>query len=203
MKLTHRRQKPPDTPTHHQSKPGHRAGLFAFMEVEMADYYTPTVVQETIPNADITALEQLLLSHVFEAVPDGGGVYFSSSEGPSDLIWVSRSELTQALAASHDKDSQVHSEIEKQLAAANPDDAGEIELDLAEASWEHMLQDIVRRSPTLRYITVTAAFMCSKMRADGFGGMALFITADAVKGFSTTEFIADCLAEIASGRESE
>jgi hypothetical protein len=167
----------------------------------MADYYTPTVIQETILNSDMTALEQLLLSHVFEGTPDGDGVYFSSSEGPSDLIWVSRFELTQALAASHDSDSQVWHLIKKQLEADDPD-AEEVVLDLTEASWEHMLQDIVRRSPTLRYITVTAAFTCSKMRADGFGGMALFITADAINGFSTTEFIADCLAEIASSRES-
>jgi len=166
----------------------------------MADYYSPTVIQGTIPNADMTALEQLLLSYVFEAVPDGGGVYFSSWEGPSDLIWVNRSELTQALAASHDSDSQILHLIKKQLEADDPDEE-DVGLDLTEASWEHMLQDIVRRSPTLRYITVTAAFTCSKMRADGFGGMALFITADAVKGCSTTEFLSDCLADIA-GQES-
>jgi hypothetical protein len=35
------------------------------------------------------------------------------------------------------------------------------------------------------------------MRADGFGGMALFITADAIKACSTTEFLSDCLADIA------
>ena len=39
--------------------------------------------------------------------------------------------------------------------------------------------------------------ICSKMRADGFGGMALFITADAIKACSTTEFLSDCLADIA------
>ena len=58
-------------------------------------------------------------------------------------------------------------------------------------------QDIVRRSAKLRYITVTTAFTCSKMRDDGFGGMALFITADAIKACSTTEFLSDCLADIA------
>ena len=32
----------------------------------MADYYMPTVVQPTIPNVDMTALERLLLTHIFE-----------------------------------------------------------------------------------------------------------------------------------------
>jgi hypothetical protein len=179
-------------------KPGHPAGLFVFMEARMTDYYSPTVIQETLPNGDMTALEQFLLSHVFDAEPDGDGTYFSSWEGPSELIWVNKSEVTRALGESRDSASQVRSLIEKQLEASTPD-KNELELDLTEASWEHMLQDIVRRSSTLRYITVSAAFICSKMRADGFGGMALFITADAIRGFSTTEFIADCLAEIASG----
>ncbi len=168
----------------------------------MADYYTPTVVQEVIPNADMTPLEQFLLSRIFEAEPDGDGTYFFSSEGALDFIWADRTELKQALDVSRDAESQVRASIKKQLADAEADDDGEIELDMSEASWEHILQDIVQRSSSLRYITVSAAFTCSKMRADGFGGMALFITADAVKGCSTVEFIADCLSEIASDPEN-
>ena len=69
-------------------------------------------------------------------------------------------------------------------------------------SWEFILQDIVRRSSTLSYVTVTTAFTCSKMRPDGFGGMALFITAAAIKGCSTSEFLSDCLAGLA-GQEGD
>jgi hypothetical protein len=89
--------------------------------------------------------------------------------------------------------------VAEQLGKASADE-GEVELDLSLTSWEYLLQDIVRRSPTLRYITVVTAFTCSKMRADGFGGAALFITADAVKGHSTDEFLADCLSEFADER---
>jgi hypothetical protein len=42
----------------------------------MTDYHSPTVVQPTIPNADMTPLEQLLLTRIFEAEPDGNGLYF-------------------------------------------------------------------------------------------------------------------------------
>jgi len=40
----------------------------------MADYFSPTVIRPTIPAADITALERLLLSHIFNAEPDGEGL---------------------------------------------------------------------------------------------------------------------------------
>ena len=42
----------------------------------MANYHTPTVIQPTIPDVDMTPLERLLLSHIFSAEPDGDGLYF-------------------------------------------------------------------------------------------------------------------------------
>ncbi len=162
----------------------------------MADYFSPTVIPEVIPNTDMTKLEFLLLSHMFDAEPDGDGTYFHSWQGPSDLIWVNCAELTAALGAVSNSKSQVYYYVEEKLKNAISND-GTIELDMSGLSWEVILQDIVRRSAKLRYITVTTAFTCSKMRADGFGGMALFITADAIKGCSTTEFLSDCLADIA------
>ncbi len=162
----------------------------------MTDYFSPTVIPEIIPNADMTKLELLLLSHMFDAEPDGDGTYFHSWQGPSDLIWVDRAELTTALDATCRSKSQVYFYVKEKLKTATSDD-GTIELDMSGLSWEVILQDIVRRSAKLRYITVTTAFTCSKMRADGFGGMALFITADAIKACSTTEFLSDCLADIA------
>ena len=162
----------------------------------MADYFSPTVIPEIIPNADMTKLELLLLSHMFDADSDGDGTYFHSWQGPSDLIWVDRAELTAALEAARGSDSQARGYVAEKLTNATSDD-DTIELDMSGISWEVILQDIVRRSAKLRYITVTTAFTCSKMRADGFGGMALFITADAIKGCSTTEFLSDCLADIA------
>ncbi|WP_234731259.1 hypothetical protein [Acidocella facilis] len=180
-------------------EPGFAPG-FAFLEANMADYFSPTVIPEIIPNADMTRLELLLLSHMFDADSDGDGTYFHSWQGPSDLILVDRAELSAALDEARGSDSQVRNYVEEKLKTAiSGDDT--IELDMSGVSWEVILQDVVRRSTKLRYITVTTAFTCSKMRADGFGGMALFITADAIKACSTTEFLSDCLADIA-GQES-
>jgi len=66
--------------------------------------------------------------------------------------------------------------------------------DLGQA-WELILQDIVRRSPTLDHVTIVSAFTCTKMRPDGFGGMAVLITADTIRGKSTNDFLEDLLAE--------
>lgn len=164
----------------------------------MADYYSPTVIPAVIPNTDMTALECLLLSRIFDAEPDGDGIYFHSWQGPLDVIQLRRSELAKAVAASRSAKSQVLAYIEERL-AGTAENEDEIELDLSGTSWEFILQDIVRRSASLRYITVTTAFTCSTMRRDGFGGQALFITAAAIKGCSTAEFLSDCLAEFVSG----
>ncbi len=52
----------------------------------MADYFSPTVLQQPIPVADMTPLERLVLSLIFDAEPDGDALYFHTSVGPSDAI---------------------------------------------------------------------------------------------------------------------
>ena len=39
----------------------------------MTDYFEQTVVQQTIPDADMTALERLLLPRIFQSEPHGDG----------------------------------------------------------------------------------------------------------------------------------
>ena len=159
----------------------------------MPDYYTPTVIQPAIPVADITPLERLLLSHVFNAERDGDHFYFYADEGPANMLWLDRAPLEAALAQSR-IDSTATSFVTEQLARV-PADNVEIELDFSDRSWEAIFQDIIRRSPTLRYVTAVSAFTCSIMRPDGFGGMAVLITADTVMAKSTSDIVEDFLAE--------
>jgi hypothetical protein len=161
----------------------------------MADYFTPTVVQPMIPNADMTPLERLILSHVFEAEEDGDCTYFYSSDGPNDLIRIDRRELEEALASSEGVGSEASSVVEDRIAKLPAED-NEIELDLSGPSWEVFLQDIVGRSPSLQYVSVVSAFTCSKMCPDGYGGMAVLITEDRVMGKSTGDIIEDFLGEL-------
>ena len=158
----------------------------------MTDYFTPTVIQPAIPAADITPLERLLLSHIFNAERDGERLYFYADECPADMIWLNRAPIEAALAQSRTAPDNATTEfVTEQLARVPPDNV-EIELDVS-AGWECIFQAIVRRSPTLRYVTAISSFTCSKMLPDGFGGMAIVITASDVMGKSTNDILEDLL----------
>ena len=162
----------------------------------MTDYFFPTVVQQTIPEADMTPLERLLLTNIFDADAYDGGVYFHAGEGPLDFVAIDRGELEEALAASREAgDSRAAALITEQLAQLDAQEA-EVDLDFSgSTSWEAFLQDIVRRSPRLRYVTAVSSFLCSKMRSDGFGGLAVLITAECIFGKSTDDLLAEFLKE--------
>jgi hypothetical protein len=133
----------------------------------MADYYTPTVIQQTIPEADMTPLERLLLSHVFDTERDDEGWYFFSEVGPVDMTAIGRAALEAALAASElDTDNTANAFVSKLLADLKDDELQDehLGIDFSETSWESILQDIVRRSPTLIYVSAVSSFICSRIR---------------------------------------
>jgi hypothetical protein len=160
----------------------------------MANYLSPTVIQQPIPIADMTPLERIVLSLIFDAEPDGEAWYFHASLGPSEVIGLSTDDLRAALEASAGIDSTAATYLAERLATVPAGDT-EIEIDFSGTSWEFIFQDVVRRSATLRYVTAVTSFTCSKMRPDGFGGMAILITADAILGKSTNDILEDFLAE--------
>jgi hypothetical protein len=161
----------------------------------MADYFTSTVIQPTIPLADITPLERLLLCDIFSAEPNGEGLYFYAEQSPPEMTALSRAGLAAALAASEAFASSLNAYVAERLPRSPTDkDDDTILLDLSGMSWEFIFQDIVRRSKSLRYVTAVSSFTCSKMRPDGFGGMAVLITAADVMG-STHDILEDFLAE--------
>ena len=162
----------------------------------MANYHSPTVVQQTIPLADMTELEQLILSKIFESEMIDEGLYFAADEGPSSLIWIDRAALDAATNSPRAKDSAALKEVTGQRSdspAGDGDD--EIEIDASGGWWDALFQDIIRRSETLDHITVMTSFTCDKMRPDGFGGMATLITAQSIRGQSTYELMAEFIAE--------
>ena len=97
-----------------------------------------------------------------------------------DFIVLSRAEIEEALAASNGTAGTVATFVAERLSRVAPEEA-EIDFDLSGMStWKFIFQEIVRRSPTLRYVTAITSFDCSKMYPDGFGGMAVLITADRI-----------------------
>ncbi len=159
----------------------------------MADYYSPTVVEPMIPAVDTTPLERLLLDHVFDVEDVGDGFTLSEWQGPSDYPEFDRETLAAALAASDTVESRIAAPIEALLSSVPDDDPVIVELDRAEASVEMILQDIVRRSQTLRYVSIICAFTCTKMRPDGFDGAVTLITAEAVRSKSTNDILGEFL----------
>jgi hypothetical protein len=161
----------------------------------MADYYSPTVIQPPIPVAAMTPLERLLLANIFSAEQVGDDLYFYAEEGPVDFIVLSRAEIEEVLAASNAAAGTAATFVAERLSRVEPEET-EIDFDLSGGSiWESIFQEIVRRSPTPRYISAITSFECSKMRPDGFGGMAVLITADRIMSKSTHDLIAEFLAE--------
>ena len=119
------------------------------------------------------------------------------------MIWLDRAPIETALAQSNNgADNTAVTVVIEQLARV-PADNVEIELNFSDRSWESIFQDIVRRSPTLRYVTAVTSFTCSKMRPDGWGGMAILITPSAVMRRLTGDIIEDFLNEAVPGWADE
>ena len=160
----------------------------------MADYHSPTVVDPIIPLSDINELEMLLLTNIFESEQHEEGLYFHHWQGPQLFISLNRGKFRAAAAKAQYDETSPLAELLKQEKAA-PKSEKEIELDISESSYEFLLQNIVRRSQTLKYILVITSFTCTKMRSDGFGGMATVITANTIAGKSTHDIIGELLEE--------
>ena len=159
----------------------------------MADYYTQTVVHQEIPERLIAPFERLLLAEVFESENRDGAIYYYASERPNDFITIDPRLLCVTLAISPEK-SRLRSWLKKQLAEC-PEDIPHLDIDLTACPYKYeahliILQDIVRRSKgELPYLTIAAAYTCSKMRPDGFGGMAIIITQNRISYHSTYNVI--------------
>jgi len=164
----------------------------------MADYHSPTVVQPAILNTDMTALERLLLANIFESAPDGDGLYFFAETSPRNQFELPIETIRAALAASDGVPSEAVAFVREQLKDVGDAD-GYVCLDISQTSFEFLFQGILKRSATLDHVTIVTSFTCTKMRPDGFGGMAVLVTADAIKGKSTEDILGDFLDEAEHG----
>ncbi len=54
----------------------------------------------------------------------------------------------------------------------------------------------MRRSPTLTYVSAVLSFTCSRMRADGFGGAVVVISAAAILGKSTNDLLEEFIEQV-------
>lgn len=155
----------------------------------MADYHSPTVVQPSIPMSDMTSIEQLLLTTMFESEQDGDALYLFAPVYMDDMPVLEIDEVRIALTEGDQ--GRTAAFIRDQLARLGGDDAF-LQLE-DEIPWEAAFQDIVRRSATIEYVEIVTSFTCSKMRADGFGGAVTIITGDKVLSSSTEAMACELL----------
>lgn len=160
----------------------------------MADYFSQTVIRPDIPRTAMTALERKILGKIFEEEAVGDDVYFCASHGPGDLVFLDIAEARALLAEDKAIESSL-ADLARDLLARVDADADEFELDLSVISFESIFQDIVKRS-SLDYVEVEAAWTCSKMRPDGFGGAATLITADDIQSVSTAGWLEEAVARL-------
>ena len=160
----------------------------------MIDYVSPTTVQQTIPLDDMTPLEIWLLSLIFDAVPADGGLYFSAYLGPKDIISIDKADLREALVASAGF-SGTAQQVAAQALHEQGDKPDPIEIDVSAGWWDRILQDIVKRSVTLDYVSVVMVFTCAKMLYDGLGGLTILITASQIRCKSLDDVLMDFVAD--------
>lgn len=163
----------------------------------MADYFSQTVIRPDIPRAAMTALERKILGEIFEEEAVGEDVYYCASHGPGDLVFVDVAEARALLAGDEAIESSL-ADLARDLLARADADADELELDLSVIGFEGIFQDIVKRS-SLDYVEVEAAWTCSKMRPDGFGGAATLITADDIQSVSPAGWLEESIARLSGG----
>ncbi len=155
----------------------------------MADYYTQTVIHQEIPERLIAPFERLLLAEVFENENHDAAIYYYASESPNDFVTLDRRAVESALSTCRVR-SRVRSALVEALLKSDPEHEY-FDFDLTAAcDYTTILQDIVRRSKgDLPYLTIAGAYTCSKMRPDGFGGMAIIITPSRILYHSTNSVL--------------
>lgn len=166
----------------------------------MADYFSPTVINPPIPLAAMLPIERLFLRQLFDEQLEGEAAYYFSEAGPRDLIALPVSDVRTALDAASAETSRMARKLIDEQSEAILGEA-DIQIDMCGDLWPDVLQDIVRRAPDLDHLTVTTAYTCSKMLPDGFGGLAMLITASMIRSESTSTLLDRFYTEAAANGE--
>lgn len=138
----------------------------------MADYYTQMTVQPVFPEGLITE-EELRIMGLF-----GIDAYWDKPEG---TIYLSAEEYSGSGWDNHSLENEAKEE--KDLTT--------------------LFQEIIKRSEgKVPWISFEFAYTCNRMRADGFGGSATFITADDIEYVSTAGWLQERISEQETGNDS-
>ena len=117
---------------------------------------------------------------------------------PNSVVTLATDAVRAALAASDGIESQAATFVREQIAVIDVG-AVYVDLDLSVTSWECFFQDIVKRSPTWITSPPLHPLPVRRCGRTDFGGMAVLITADAIRGKSTEDILCEFLNEAEHG----
>lgn len=172
----------------------------------MDDLETTIVITPAIPLGDMTPLERLVLSHVFDAGETHEGLLLYSDRGAASRLRIPADELTNAYFTSR---HVPHTDIVRIIARSwrcwcEEDEPGEtVNVDMTDTSWEFILKDIVSRSTTLSEIRVLEWYRHPSQSPESFGANVMLITADEVSGRNSDDLFEDLRAETEVQRPAE
>ena len=166
----------------------------------MANYSVPTIVQQQIPCCDITTLEFLILTQIFDHAVEEGTISFYHAIEPQCTLVLDLAQLHAALSAPENNGTTALSHLVAQFGGEIAAAAG-MQFDASDDCWTGIFQDIVKRSETIDHISIVSTFVCDKMRVDGFGGAVILITKDTIRYASTTDLLRDFLCDARTAQE--
>lgn len=173
----------------------------------MTNYFSPTVVWPKIPAASLTAIELFVLEQVFDLEEDGEDLYAARYESPGSILSIKASELREFAGDPVSSSSPLFKTIADQCpgyeSISEGDDESQYEIDVEEADWLAILQEVIRRAPNIDHFSVTTSFVCDKMRPDGFGGCITLVTADLIDSMGTEQMLEKMKQEHLPAPEAE
>ncbi len=162
----------------------------------MACLQTKITTYPTLPIADISPLEKLILSKVLDCAEIDAGMELYTDTGPMNPIVVSWRELMEAMDTPDQTDKSLLKRFMRErvlsiFPVANPDPESVVFIDLSEFPWQFVVQDIITRSPTLRELVVIQWISDPSQRPDTFGASASLITENGIFHATSEDLLAD------------
>ncbi len=159
----------------------------------MMGAYTYTIVQPPLPLDAVTPLERLILSEIMQTRARDRQLHLCAYDGLATEIDILLHDAVRALRDSRHHDSLLNAVVSRLIVMA-PADADSLRLDLgrSDLSLEHILQDIVRRSPGLTHIVVTSGHVGGPA---GAGASVSVITTWDIRQKGTGDMLRECLRE--------
>jgi hypothetical protein len=161
----------------------------------LTDYYTHTIVHQSIPRRMMSPVEEFVLKQVFEWEDDPdvvGNICFFAGEYPNPYIAIDDKEELRIIADSRALSPELCDEIEKALVV---DDGGIWIDDIGGYEW--IFQAIVKRNQQeLPYISIEQAFTCTDMHPDAFGGAGILIGPDSIESMNTMTWLEKRIADL-------